>query len=256
MPTGVYKRNPRPKKPYKLMTEAEFLTKIKVDENGCWIWQRSKSDTGYGHFYHDGKTVLAHRWAYEHWVGPIQPNSELDHLCRNRACVNPSPRHLEAVSHKVNVLRGTAPGAIAHVTQRCKRGHDISGVNAYRSPNGRVNCRFCRRINDNAKEKVGRKFITTKTTLTPKEQAVLKKFKNGEYHIHAHLNTTETRSEVAVLQHLERKGLVESEWLDSLCAAGNVKAFYLKKDSADLFGTPYPAPVLPFVRSARVKEEW
>lgn len=79
------------------MTKPRFI----VDpETGCWIWQRSKDDCGYG-------TLLrgrAHIAIYEQKYGPVPTGKELDHTCRRRDCVNPD--HLEPVTHKENVWRG------------------------------------------------------------------------------------------------------------------------------------------------------
>lgn len=73
---------------------------------GCWTWTGARMTCGYGTLLaeQNGKTVLAHRWSYEHFVGPIPAGYDVDHLCRNRACVN--PEHLEPVPHAVNVERG------------------------------------------------------------------------------------------------------------------------------------------------------
>jgi hypothetical protein len=70
----------------------------------CWVWQKSILAVGYGCVRINAKTKYAHRVYYERLVGPIPDGLELDHLCRNRACVN--PEHLEAVSHRVNARRG------------------------------------------------------------------------------------------------------------------------------------------------------
>lgn len=91
------------------MVIVRFMPKFVVLESGCWLWVASCSPSGYGHFRVDGKTVRAHRFAYEYWHGPIPADKELDHCCRVRACVNPA--HLEAVSHQENVLRGEARAA-------------------------------------------------------------------------------------------------------------------------------------------------
>lgn len=86
-------------------TPAErLLAKTRVSSTGCWEWQASLNPKGYGNFRLDGQMTVAHRAAYLLLVGPVPEGRELDHLCRNRACVNPA--HLEAVSHLVNVRRG------------------------------------------------------------------------------------------------------------------------------------------------------
>lgn len=58
---------------------------------------------GYGQLWHGGKKWMAHRWSYEHFVGPIPDGSQIDHLCRNRKCCN--PEHLEPISHDENMRR-------------------------------------------------------------------------------------------------------------------------------------------------------
>lgn len=82
-----------------------FMEKIEKDAaTKCWNWQACVSPQGYGTFWWDGKRSTAHRFAYEHFRGPIQAAQDIDHLCRNRLCVNPA--HLEAVSRQENVQRG------------------------------------------------------------------------------------------------------------------------------------------------------
>lgn len=99
-----------------------------VDENrGCWVWQRVKSAAGYGQMTVGSKAdgtnrrAYAHRIAYELIRGPIPAGTELDHLCRNRACCN--PWHLDAVPHMINYLRGNAPRRLP----TCRRGHVREG---------------------------------------------------------------------------------------------------------------------------------
>lgn len=78
----------------------------KVDVGDCWQWTGA-TDRGYGKFYARYKTVRAHRWLYEQLVGPVAGDLMLDHLCRNRACVNPD--HLEPVPQRLNIIRGAGP---------------------------------------------------------------------------------------------------------------------------------------------------
>lgn len=86
--------------------EARFLAKIVRAPSGCWLWVAHLNADGYGTFRSEnGTMVLAHRWAYEHWVGPIPIGMTLDHLCRVRRCVN-YQRDLEPVPWIVNYRRG------------------------------------------------------------------------------------------------------------------------------------------------------
>lgn len=126
---------------------ARFLAKICVNENGCWEWTASLMHNGYGQFSIDrqGRLVAAHRAAYEHWVSSIPVGLQLDHLCRNRKCVNPD--HLEPVTQRENMLRGIGPAALAARATHCKRGHPFSPENTLRlrTRNERV-CRTCKHI--------------------------------------------------------------------------------------------------------------
>jgi hypothetical protein len=102
---------------------------VKVDKRGddeCWPWLAGKSK-GYGNFSRDGKDAKAYRVSYELLVGPIPPGRDLDHLCRNRACVNPA--HLEPVSRRENILRGIGPSAQRAKQTHCVHGHPFDGEN-------------------------------------------------------------------------------------------------------------------------------
>jgi hypothetical protein len=111
---------------------------------GCWNWTGFKTTLGYGriHLYVNGKSrkTLAHRFAYETYIGPIPDSLPLDHLCRNPSCVNPD--HLEPVTHKENILRGIGWGATNARKTLCSRGHSLSGPNLKLIGNRR-DCRKC-----------------------------------------------------------------------------------------------------------------
>lgn len=115
---------------------------INTGPRGCWLWLNSTDRDGYGFFKLKGKTRLAHRVAYEHYVGPIPAGFELDHLCRHRGCVNPT--HLEAVTHVENVRRGNA-GKLEAAKTHCPKGHPYAGDNVERNRKGWRQCVTCRR---------------------------------------------------------------------------------------------------------------
>lgn len=96
--------------------EGRFLASIRKAENGCWVWTKRCQDSGYSQFVPYGRPVLAHRFAYEFFVGPIPDGLELDHVCHthdascpggpaclHRRCVNPD--HLEPVTPLENKRR-------------------------------------------------------------------------------------------------------------------------------------------------------
>jgi hypothetical protein len=111
-----------------------------VDASGdCWVWTGTTiRNTRYGLFSHLGRNYPAHRWLWEHLYGALASSEELDHLCRNRPCVN--PLHLEPVTRLVNVHRSTTPGMLVVRSGVCSRGHSMD--DAYEGKNGR-RCRTC-----------------------------------------------------------------------------------------------------------------
>lgn len=124
-----------------MITDDEMRFWSKVDKTGgCWEWTAVTDGRGYGKFWFDGRMVRAHRWSYEHVVGPIPERLQLDHLCRNRGCVN--PEHLEPVTNHENTLRGVSHQA---AKTHCPQGHLYDTENTYVDTHGGRNCRACRR---------------------------------------------------------------------------------------------------------------
>lgn len=123
-------------------TMNDFWASIdKTDD--CWNWTGIVDAVGYGRFNIDYQAWRAHRFAYELLVGPIPDGLVIDHLCRNRRCVN--PEHLEAVTDQVNILRGTGTSAVHAAQTACVNGHPFDEANTiYRKYSGERRWRTCR----------------------------------------------------------------------------------------------------------------
>lgn len=128
------------------MRYSEFARKVQFVPGGCWLWTGHTRKDGYGVVDERGKKYLAHRVSYLLLRGEI-PTDTLDHVCRNKTCVN--PHHLEAVSRGENVMRGETISARNAAKTHCVKGHPFDEENtrvsyfAGRAP--RRSCRACDR---------------------------------------------------------------------------------------------------------------
>lgn len=123
-----------------VLPETERFERHITKQDGCWLWSGCKNKKGYGMFLIGDSARLAHRESLRIYGKPIPQGMTVDHLCRNRACVNPD--HLESVPHSINVSRGTT-GIVNRSKTRCPRGHEYSSVNS----KGSRYCKICCRDN-------------------------------------------------------------------------------------------------------------
>lgn len=121
--------------------------------SGCWLWTGKIDKQGYGRT--GLHTKLAHRVLYVEAFGEHAHGLELDHKCRVRCCCN--PHHLEAVTHRVNMLRGETIVARCAKATHCPKGHPYDDENTRICPRGHRRCRACHRNGESARARAQRK---------------------------------------------------------------------------------------------------
>lgn len=120
------------------LVRERFCAKIQKTET-CWEWRGSRTPQGYGRFRLHGSSTTAQRVSYAVFVGDLAAGLTVDHLCGNRGCVN--PEHLEAVPHRVNILRSNGLAALHVRKTHCDYGHPLAQGKTQRF------CPTCKRRN-------------------------------------------------------------------------------------------------------------
>lgn len=132
-----------------------FLRHIEIDNlSGCWKWKGSLDKDGYGFF---GSSMewgkRAHRFSFMYFRKPLLEGLTIDHLCRNKSCVN--PYHLEQVTNKENLRR--AKNQVSTINSKkthCKRGHELTGYNLIIKCGYKRTCRKCSNMMERKRRKV------------------------------------------------------------------------------------------------------
>ncbi len=110
----------------------------------CWEWIGIKDKDGYGRFHVNNKEIRAHRFSLG-LTESLKVHKVVDHVCRNRSCVNPA--HLRQVSVTQNALENSRSfGALNKLKTKCMRGHQFTQTNTFYRKSGRRMCRTCHRI--------------------------------------------------------------------------------------------------------------
>lgn len=116
-----------------------FRNRVVPDSTtGCWEFLGTKTPKGYHQFHADGES-RAHRFAFKSFKGAIPEGMVVDHLCRNRGCVNPDHLELKTVGGNIHAVGSEALAAINAAKTLCPRGHAFD----YVDPRGRRRCKRC-----------------------------------------------------------------------------------------------------------------
>lgn len=139
-----------------------FWSSCVIETGGCWRWTGPLNHEGYGRFSCAG-AGSAHRAAFSRLTAPIPPGLVIDHLCRNRACVNPA--HMEPVTNRENTRRGL----VARARSECPQGHFFTDANTYRWGTERQ-CRACRRAAHRRQEEDRKAAVAQKRAAREQDQ--------------------------------------------------------------------------------------
>jgi hypothetical protein len=121
---------------------------------GCWTWNGSRNNAGYGQVTINYRNKRAHRFFYEMLIGNIPENKVIDHTCRNKSCVNPA--HMEIVTVGENSRRGQSRLMEAHRNNTCANGHKWNRLNLRVRPQKDGTAKICCRICQNDTQKTRR----------------------------------------------------------------------------------------------------
>jgi hypothetical protein len=138
-------------RPIPKLTEEQrqrFWSRVEVPNQPscCWEWTGALTDRGYAEVSLDGLVFKSHRVAYSDLIESVPTDKMIDHLCRNRKCVNPD--HLQIASDKMNVRTGFSPSGVHARKTHCPQGHPYDNVNTYWWNGTNRQCKTCKREHD------------------------------------------------------------------------------------------------------------
>lgn len=149
----------------KLNLKDRLLSRVSLSNSGCWEWTGHLTSTGYSQMTVGSRTdktrtnTQAHRVSYAVFVGELVDGLQIDHLCRNRKCIN--PKHLEQVTCAENLRRGNPAWKQQMARTHCPKGHEYSESNTYVRKSGGRMCKECSRISCRVRARAKRALLRT-----------------------------------------------------------------------------------------------